>query len=175
MPFAVTHVIITIVLIDLVRDYLLKKKFPTYFVLIGGIAGLLPDIDLPISWFLGSFGINAPVHRVYTHSLLFPLLFFVAAYAFYKIKNKKHEIGKIKFDNKHVSLFFAMLSAGWFLHVVLDCSFMGSEAISFIPLISTIKFCPHIFNSDFAVGLDAVILLLWLIHEEVRHKIRDFI
>jgi len=175
MPLAVTHVILTIVAIDIVRDYVLKKKFPMYFVLIGGIAGLLPDADLPLSWLLGAFGIDAPIHRVYTHSLLFPFLFLIAAYAFYKINNSKHKIGKIGFDNRHLSLLFAMISAGWFIHVLLDCSFMGSEAISFIPVISTISFCPHIFNSDAAIGLDAVILLGWLIHEQVRHKIKDYI
>ena len=49
MALAVTHVILTIVILDLFRHYVFKKsKFPRYWLVIGGIAGLFPDIDIPL-------------------------------------------------------------------------------------------------------------------------------
>jgi len=55
MPTAVTHVILTIILLDLFRDYLMKnhKRYLTLHTLfIGGVAGLLPDIDILLGWSL---------------------------------------------------------------------------------------------------------------------------
>ena len=53
MPYAVTHVIFALVIADVIRDYVVrdKKKFPLHYVLIAGIAGLLPDIDILFDWF----------------------------------------------------------------------------------------------------------------------------
>ena len=39
MPYAVAHVILTIVIADIYRDYFAKKKFPMIYVFIAGIAG----------------------------------------------------------------------------------------------------------------------------------------
>ena len=39
MALAVTHVLIVIILLDLIRHYIVgKEKFPRYLVIIGGIA-----------------------------------------------------------------------------------------------------------------------------------------
>ena len=51
MALAVTHVLLTIIVLDLLRHYVFdKKKFPRYLVVIGGIAGLVPDIDILFNW-----------------------------------------------------------------------------------------------------------------------------
>ena len=50
MPYAVAHVILTIVIADIYRDYFAKKRFPMVYVLIAGIAGLIPDADILVSW-----------------------------------------------------------------------------------------------------------------------------
>ena len=47
MPYAVAHTILTIVMADIYRDYITKKKFPMIYVFIAGIAGLIPDLDIP--------------------------------------------------------------------------------------------------------------------------------
>ena len=82
MPFAVTHVLITIIIIDLFRKLVLKKKnFPLHLVLIGGIAGLLPDIDVAVFWLLQTFsnvGLEE-VHKIFTHSLVIPLIIFIGS------------------------------------------------------------------------------------------------
>ena len=60
MPLATTHFIATVVLITLFRDFFIKdkKKFPVHYVFIGGLAGLLPDVDIAFYWFYYFFGVE---------------------------------------------------------------------------------------------------------------------
>jgi len=49
MPQAVLHILVPLILMALFKDYYDKRhknKFPLYYVLIAGIAGLLPDLDV---------------------------------------------------------------------------------------------------------------------------------
>ena len=57
MPYAVTHVLVAIILAEIIRDYIVKdkKKFPLHYILIAGIAGLLPDVDVVFDIFNGFF------------------------------------------------------------------------------------------------------------------------
>lgn len=161
MALAVTHVILTIVLIDLYRDYIAPKKFPTKYVLIGGIAGLLPDIDIPIGWIMRFFtGTEVISHGTFTHSLVFPIILAFAAFLSYEVA-KKPKIG----------LLLGVVAFGLFFHSVLDCVF--NPYMLFLPF-STAK-CPFDIPQNIVIGVDAIILLLWLIHEEWSHKIRDYI
>ena len=115
MPFAVTHVLITIIIIDLFRNIILKKKnFPLHLVLIGGIAGLLPDIDVAVFWLLQTFssiGIEE-VHKVFTHTLIIPLVIFLAS--------------QITLKWKKISQPLLVISAGYTIHLLLDSIFYGS-------------------------------------------------
>src|SRR3989344_954930 len=180
MPLAVTHVILTIVLIDLYRDYFSKLKFPTFFVLIGGIAGLLPDMDIPISWITGLI-LQEPVwfHRTYTHAFIFPIAFTIIAFAIHRvIKKKKYTLFGRKTRKDYTVLFFAMLAAGWMIHILLDGFLGGPEQLSWIPVIAPIISFPAMTVSlDIyrAAALDATILVLWLAHEEFAHRIKDYI
>lgn len=163
MAYAVTHVILTIVLIDLYRDYIARKKFPTKYVLLGGIAGLLPDIDIPFGWIYNFLtGSQADFHGSLTHWSLIPMLLAIAALLSYEVLRKPK-----------LGLAFAVTSFGCFFHLILDCMF--SPCMIFHPF-SPIA-CPAFFDSSPGVvaGLDAIILVLWLVHEEWTHKIRDYI
>src|SRR3989338_343571 len=96
MPNSVTHVILTAVLVALFRDYVAhKKKFTLNMVFLGGVAGLLPDIDVPLYWLVHDFlGFQVPYfHRLFTHSLAFILLFLALGIFFF-------------FKNKHVAILF---------------------------------------------------------------------
>jgi len=168
MPAAVTHVISSIVFVDLFRKYVLRKKnFPLYLILIGGIAGLLPDIDIPLAWILENFGLVSlqTFHRSYTHTLLVPSIFLVIAFIVWKWWPK-------------VAHVFFVLSAGWTLHILLDSFLSGTLAV-FYPL-STVKYGLNLIPSDslagtFYYGLDAIILIIWLIYEAFAHNIKDYI
>ena len=168
MPNAVTHVIIAIVLIDLFRKYVLKKKnFPLYLILIGGIAGLLPDIDILIYWILQTFTtINiSEVHRIFTHTFFIPLIFLLLALAIWKFWPK-------------ISHVLFVLSAGWTTHILLDVIFtsrmqvfypisLQSYGLGLIPM--------EFLSGTFYLGLDAIILILWLVYEYHARNLKDYI
>src|SRR3989344_7222949 len=82
MPQAVTHIIIALIAGSLIRDYAVKekKRLPLHYILILGIAALLPDIDVAIYWILHWFGFTlSEVHRTFSHNLFVPLLFLAIA------------------------------------------------------------------------------------------------
>ncbi len=172
MPQAVTHVLITIILVDLYRDYLMpgRRRLPLDFVLLGGIAGLLPDIDIPIYWLLNSMlGLPVPwFHRTITHSIFFPLIFLLIA-VFFHFRKTHH--------SHKWAVVFGIISAGITIHLLLDM-FLSGGVSPFYPLWGY-TYTAGIFGSitlpAFWAGLDAILLLAWLYHEERKHKIRDFI
>ena len=175
MPYAVTHVILTIVIADIYRDYFSKKKFPMTYVFIAGIAGLLPDLDIPIGW-AASFllGANYSFHRLYTHSLFYSIIFFIAGLVFLLMRNGKCRIFRWNVSSTMLMMFFFALSFGWFMHIALDCGLAADGYLNLIPSIP-LTFCPHPFSNEALLGIDAIILVLWLFHEQWKHEIKDYI
>ena len=174
MPYAVAHVILTIVIADIYRDYIAKKRFPMIYVLIAGIAGLLPDMDIPASWVFNLvFGTNFNFHRVYTHSLFYAIVFFLISMLFLFIRKEKYKIIKFVLHKQAIVIFFLAMSFGWFMHIALDCTLAADGYLNLIPTIP-LKFCPNPFSNEALVGFDAIILVLWLVHEQYRHDIKDY-
>lgn len=176
MPHAVTHILVAIIIADLFRDYVLKdtRRFPLHYVLIAGIAGLLPDIDVIAYWFLNlSYGAAMEsVHRVFTHSFFIPIIILIIGLIVWKTRlnislGKKTKLG-------HVIILIAF---GYFIHVALDFLIVGM-VYPFWPL-STMAVGLNIISyaglgGSVLAGIDAILLVLWLIHEEMKHKISDY-
>ncbi len=175
MPYAVTHILLTVLLADLYRDYVTKHKkyFTLHTILIAGIAGLLPDIDIPLSWLLNVFipG-SVPLiltHGGITHTPFFGLIFLLPA--FYLWEKKEHK----------KAMYFFVITFGVLFHVFLDYLLGGGmhEGIMVFWPISMATFKIHLLSTlglvDVPQALDALILLGWLYHEEMKHKIKDFI
>ncbi|MBL7147521.1 MAG: metal-dependent hydrolase [Nanoarchaeota archaeon] len=173
MPYAVTHVLVPLVIAELIRDYLVKdkKNFPLHLVLIAGIAGLLPDIDVFFSWI---FNLTS-VHRAFTHTFILPLLFLILAFVFRNVK--------IKYLVKHrltLTNIFLMIFLGTFIHVLLDGILLGSitplyPLFNFKFALNLVYLLPSAIQETFLPALDAVLLVAWLIHEELKHRISKFI
>lgn len=168
MPQAVVHVLFTIIALDLFRDHFLKdkKKLPLHLVFIGGVAGLLPDIDVPLFWLLNNFlGFNVPFfHRIFTHTFLFILIFLAIALIYLDF-------------NKKASILFFVIAFGVGFHVFLDWSLVGGVA-PFYPFSDASYGLGLVARTNLPLaveGLEAIVLLWWLWHEEKTHKIRDFI
>src|SRR3989338_3460613 len=169
MPLVVTHVLLTVILVDLYRDYVTKHKkyFSLHTILIGGIAGLLPDIDIPINWILNFFGYSFSLlrHGGVTHTAFFGLIFLIAA--FILLKKKKHKM----------AAYFFVITFGILFHLFLDYLLGGGswEGIMWFWPLSSQAFKIHLlryFNLiNLPAGIDAVILLAWLWHEEKKHRI----
>jgi len=168
MPFAVTHVLASIILVDLYRDYFTKHKkyFTLHTIFIAGFAGLLPDIDVPLNWFLNIFGLSI-AHRTFTHTPFFALIFLIPAFILWRKKKHKE------------AMYFFVVCFGILLHISLDFLFTGDGfgMMLLYPLSAQtfdLNLLPRLSQTATA-GIDAIILLLWLWHEEMRHKITDFI
>ncbi|MBI5803719.1 metal-dependent hydrolase [Candidatus Pacearchaeota archaeon] len=168
MPLAVTHIIFPILLFSLIRDYYLKKgdreKFQLHYVLIVGIGGVLPDIDIPISFILNFLGITSwDVHYTFTHSLFLPLSLFVL-FLIFNTFNLKAKLCNISRHKLKLSLIFLMLAIGTLIHIILDASFQN-----FLDLFSTEL------RSYIPATLDGILLVIWIIYLEIKHKISGFI
>ena len=166
MPYAVTHILLTIILVDLYRDYFTKHKkyFTLHTVFIAGLAGLLPDIDIPLNWFLNLFG-SGIAHGTITHAPLFGLIFLIPAFILWH--QEKHK----------AAIYFFVICFGILFHILLDYLFAGYGIMLFYPFSNTTYalYLLQNFGTNFFAGIDAIILLAWLWHEEIKHKISDFI
>ncbi|MDO8656042.1 MAG: metal-dependent hydrolase [Nanoarchaeota archaeon] len=165
MAYAVTHILIVIVILDLLRHYVFgKKNFPRYLIVIGGIAGLLPDIDIPLGW-VASFmtGTDVGLHRLFTHSILLALLFlFIGIIRHYQ-------------DDEKWAKIFYVIAFGWLVHILLDCVYGGGLIPSFFwPTQIVPTFCPTWDLYPWAESIDAILLVLWIVHEEVHSYVKDY-
>ncbi len=168
MPQAVFHVLVGLISGDVIRDYVFRKKnFPLYLVLAAGIGALLPDADILVFWLFQMFG-SADFnlfHRTFSHSLFFAALFLVPALMLYGYK--KGIARKILF----------MLSLGVLTHLLLDALFIGT-IMPFYPLSSFevgLNLFGYVAIPALVEGVDAILLLAWLVYIEWRHRISDFI
>ena len=178
MPQAVTHVLASAIAASVIRDKNKKdkKKFPLHYVLISGLAGLLPDLDVIAFWVLYFFGFTIEeVHRSFTHTIFIPLIFLALYFTFAKIKIS--ELGRHKLK---LNIIFLMFALGSFIHIILDAIFAG-KIMPFFPLsnysfgLNIIRYLPITLSKIAMPSLDAVLLIIWIIYLEVKHKISDFI
>lgn len=179
MPLAVTHILVPLILLALFKDRYdknHKNKFSLHYVLIAGLAGILPDLDVVAFWILSSFGFTfEQVHKTFLHSLFIPTIFLILFVAFKRIKIK--ELGRHKL---RINLIFLMISIGSFIHLILDALFgepfsMLYPINNFVFGVNLIGYLPQALRSLAMPSLDAALLIIWLIYLELKHKISDFI
>jgi len=180
MPLAVTHFIIPALIVALFRDWYNKKhktRVPLHYVLIAGLAGVLPDIDIAVYGVLRFFA-NYPIeeiHRTLTHSLFFPLIFVVLALVFHAANIPR--LGKHKL---HLPTIFWIFAFGTFMHILLDGT-IDWYVHPFLPFsnyqfgLNLLGYLPAPFSGLALPFLDGVLLIAWLVYLELRHKISDFI
>ncbi len=164
MPYAVTHVLVAIVIFDLLRHYVFgKDKFPRYLVVLGGIAGLAPDLDIPLGW-LYSFltGIDINIHGLFTHSFFFVGLFLLVGL-----------IRRYQNDGTTARVMY-VIAAGWLIHIILDWAFGEYKAIFWPFLLTDPTLFPTWNLWQYGPEIDAILLVAWLIHEEVQGMIKDY-
>tara|TARA_Y100000310_G_scaffold344708_1_gene458939 strand:+ start:2369 stop:2869 length:501 start_codon:yes stop_codon:yes gene_type:complete len=166
MGLAVTHVLLAIILIDIFRKKVIKKKdFSLWLVLLGGIAGLLPDIDIPLFWLLQFFIDINNFHQDFTHNLIIPIILLIIGMTTIKWKNISHTS--------------FVIAAGWTIHILIDV--IVDAAPMFYPFTNArfglylLDYLPQAISSEFLLGIDAIILILWLTYEWKYKLIRDYI
>jgi len=184
MPQAVTHILIPILIVSLIRDFYIRKKdkkyFPLHYVLIAGIGGVLPDIDIIFSIILNLSGSTTwNVHKTFTHSLFFPIILF-ALFLILKPVNIRTKICNLGKHNLKLSIIMLMLSLGVLIHIGLD-SIFGEMAYFFYPFslqdygVNILSYLPISLQGLVIPTLDGILLVIWLVYLELKHKISDFI
>ncbi len=177
MPQAVTHFLIPVILLELFRDFFVKDKktFPVHYVFIGGLAGLLPDLDIAVYYILSFSGFTLEeVHRTFSHNLFIPLIFVILGLLAYSFKNK--ELGKHHLKLKNI---FFVIAFGIFVHLILDTIVLG-WIMPFYPLstysigFDLLNHVPVPWQSTIMPSFEAILLVLWMIYLEMRHKISEF-
>ena len=174
MPLAVTHVLTSIISVDLYRDYVAKHKkyFTLHTIFLAGLFGLLPDIDVVIRIIANFFKFSVhPLiqHGGITHTPFFAFLFLIPGFILWKKKKHKQAV------------YFYVATFAILLHIFLDYFIGGGgyEGIMWLFPFSTQSWKLHLLYAfdmkDIPMALDAIILLGWLWHEEIKHKISDFI
>ncbi|MBU1975260.1 MAG: metal-dependent hydrolase [Nanoarchaeota archaeon] len=174
MPLAVTHILLSVIIVDLYRDYITKHKrfFSLHTVFLAGFFGILPDIDIVFNMLGRIFDFTVPVvlgHGGITHTPFFAGLFLIPGYILWKKKRHKQAV-----------YFFVGCFAILF-HIMLDYFIGGGqyEGIMWLFPFTVQSWKLHLITymnmPNIPEALDALILLAWLWHEEVKHKITDFI
>src|SRR3989338_1126835 len=138
MPFAVTHVLASIILVDLYRDYFTKHKkyFTIHTLFIAGLGGLLPDIDIPLNWITSKIGFEV-AHRSLTHTPLFGLLILIPGLILWKYRHHKKAV------------YFFVIFLGVFLHIFLDSFFITNIETDGIMWLYPFSEKPYGFNIFF--------------------------
>lgn len=182
MPLAVTHILVPILIVALVRDFYLKKKdrksFPLHYVLIAGIGGVLPDFDIALFLILSNSFLLEEIHKTITHTIFLPSIFFALFLLFKPIKSEA-KICNIGRHNLKLSLIFLFLSFGTLTHILLDS--LLSPILIFYPFSSfslgynILTFLPENARGIAPATLDGVLLVVWIVYLELKHKISDFI
>lgn len=170
MPHAVAHVLIAMIIAETIRRRLKERKIPGYIVLVTGIAGLLPDMDMILYFFLNIYRqIDiTQVHRTFTHTLFLPLMFVGIGFLTYKTeKATKHKISL-----SELAFFIAL---GVFIHLTLDFLISGS-IMPLYPLSSYsagLNLVPKNLSRAIVPSIDAVLLVGWLIYEYRNNKNKE--
>ena len=178
MPQAVTHFLIPVLLLELFRNVFVKNKahFPAHYMFIGGLAGLIPDLDVALYYILSFFGATIQeVHRTFSHTLFLPLAFLILGIVFSKTKNKELGEHHLKLGN-----IFFVISFGTFMHLLLDVTFSGVimplyPILDFRVGLDLMHFFPEAWKNTIFPSLDALFLIIWMVYLEKKHKISNFI
>ncbi len=179
MPQAVAHILFPLIIMSLIRDYYIDKKgrksFPLRYVLIAGIAGIIPDLDVAAFWVLSFAGVAFnEVHRTFLHTLFIPIIFLFLS-LFLSMDKFSSSNNKFKWN-----MVFAMLAFGSATHILLDGIFTG-QLMVFYPLsymtsgLDLFGYLPGKLAKLAAPCLDALLFVIYMVYLEVKHKISDFI
>ncbi len=179
MPYATTHILLAIILIELFREYFIRdnKKFPRYYILIAAIGAILPDFDFLFVYLLYPFGFTIEqIHRTFLHTVFVPLILFGVGLICWKLKLKNKEFGK---RHLHLPTIFFILSAGSLLHLILDVIVSGTIK-PFYPFLHyqigfwLINIFPVGLQQIIMPTIDGILLLFWIIWMEFKLKITDY-
>ena len=115
------------------------------------------------------------MHRTFSHNFFIPILFLFLGFLLLNVNSSK----LLKY-NLRISTILFILSFGSFFHLFLDSVIQGN-IIPFYPFydfsfgLDLVGKLPQAIQHSFSSVLDAIILTVWMIYIELKHRISDFI
>lgn len=179
MPFAVTHILVPVLLLELFRNFYFKdhKKFPRYYVLLAALGGILPDFDIGMYYILYFFGFSIDqVHRTLLHTIFVPLILFLIGIIFYFTGTKIKNLG---LRHLKLSTAFFILSFGTLIHLILDAVFSG-YIVPLYPILdwrvglNLLESFPEQMHVLILGTIDGVLLFFWLAWMELKLRITRY-
>ncbi|MEN7982254.1 MAG: metal-dependent hydrolase [Nanoarchaeota archaeon] len=178
MAYAVTHMLVAIVAVELFRKFVVKnnKIFPRYYILVAAIAGLIPDLDIAAYYVLYFFGFTLEqVHRTFMHSAFIPLGLSLIGLFIYKTGIRHPELRK---RHLKLSTIFFIFAIGTIIHLILDMIY--GKIPPLYPFIQTTiglgllhKF-PKALQELISATIDGILFLGWLMWLQFKLKIDNY-
>lgn len=178
MPYATTHILVAILLIELFRHILKdNKKFPRYYILIAAIGAIIPDLDIGAFYILNFFGLAfEQIHRTFLHPIFIPLFLIGIGGIFYYFHLNNQEASK---HHLKISWIFFILGIGTIIHLLLDITFAG-RIIPLYPIsnfeigLNLIQYAPENLRDLITPTIDAILLMFWIFWMEFKLKISNY-
>ncbi len=179
MPYAITHILAVIILVEIFRDFFVKnnKTFPRYYILIAAIGAIIPDLDIAAYYILYFFGFTFDqIHKTFFHTLFIPIILFLIGFASLKINFKSQRTKKMHLK---ISTIFFIFSFGASIHILLD-SIFDNNLMLFYPIsnfsagFNLVSVFPKELRWLILPTLDGILLLFWIFWMEFKLKINDY-
>lgn len=189
MVLAAMHILVPIIFLEILRDRFKKigKFFSRRHIFVVGLAGILPDLDLimyRMSEILGtSFPESEVGHRIILHNIWIPLAFLGFFALFYYVIPRIRKMKKAPLlKSRSFGKLFLVLFIGFSIHLILDGVLTGyvmpfypiSDYMVDLNIIGMIEVYTSIPSLSILVSAEALLLLFWLWHQEMRGNIRDY-
>jgi membrane-bound metal-dependent hydrolase YbcI (DUF457 family) len=91
----------------------------------------------------------------------------------------KIKIRKLSEYHLHLRNIFLVIAFGIFIHLLLDATISGFimplyPLFTFPAGLNLIDLFPALWQNTIIPTLDAILLIIWIIHIEMKHRISDF-
>ena len=176
MPYAVAHVLATILLFKAIEKIFNKRLTASKFLI--GIAALLPDIDILLNFFLQIVDWTIPIlgHRMLTHTPFFALLLLLPITIFYFLM--KYAGVRVAWV-KSFKVLFLILAMGAVFHIALD--FTLGDSVDDPGIMFLWPFSDDFFKSSLTSKLaipnaslpsfDALLILVYLFYLDKKQNV----
>jgi membrane-bound metal-dependent hydrolase YbcI (DUF457 family) len=165
MAGPVTHILVPMILLEVYRRYISKKKFSFNYVLLGGLAGVISDFDFLIMHANNLLnGCYTNAHRMGTHSLLLVILIALFATLFYWLAKKKARTAIHRKQLKIAATIFFLFAFGILTHIILDL-FNGMILFAY-PLSWSLSLPNLMYPHHVTLMVDGIFLVVWLLLDE---------
>ncbi len=177
MGITSVHLIVPLVLLGLWRK-ISKKDIPLWTVLLAGLVAIVIDMDVVVDFLTVGIETRYVFHRVWSHTMLWPVLLFAGAGLVRMVKKKEYCIWKWTLPKDHLFYAFLFCGIGLFSHLILDCALSGPFYLSWIPpgtYEGAFAFCRPWLHLKGNIALGGAVVVAWYSWMLYRKNFKDVV